>query len=143
MKSILLVISLLVIGNPAEKKKGKDLEKISEAIHHFVSAADQRNSAEMDKVLHKDFRAVVNRLFGSTEVSIMNKTLYLDLLKQGKIGGDNRTVEINSVNLEGNNAVVRASFSGKELKFNTFIQLVKDTEGHWSLISDMPLIEKK
>ena len=143
MKSIFLTFSLLIIGLPADDNISVDLEKISKAVHDFSSSADQRDIKNMDKILHKDYRAVVNRLFGSEEVSVMNKSLYLDLLKQEKIGGDSRSVEIQSIDVEENNAVVRATFTGKELIFTTFIQLVKDVEGNWLIISDLPRIEKK
>lgn len=139
----MLIISLLVIGTPPKEKHLSDLEKIATAIHEFASAADQRDLKKMDQVLHKDYRSVVNRLFGSKEVSIMDKALYLDLLKQEKIGGDQRTVEINSIDMIGNNAVAQVTLNGKELIFLTFIQLVKDTNDQWLVISDMPKIDKK
>ncbi len=143
MKTIVVMLSLLFTGSALPDQPGSDLDKISDAIHLFVKGADQRDLKKIESVLHPQFRAVVNRLFGSADVTVMNRALYLDLLKQEKIGGDDRTIKIKSIDLEGNNAVVKATFLGKETRFDTYIQLVKDTEGKWWLVSDMPSITKR
>lgn len=140
---MMLVLSIVLLSAFTLPETGKDLEKISEKVVQFSKSADQRQMKAMDAVLHPKFRAVVNRLFGSEEVSTMDKTVYLDLLKKGTIGGDDRKVTIHAINFEGNNAVVSATFEGQELVFKTFIQLVKDASGEWQVISDMPNIQKK
>jgi len=144
MKSLLLIMLSFAAGamNFTDDEV-KDLEKVAKAVNQFSSSVDARDVKSTDQVLHANFRAVVNRLFGSEEVSIMDKSLYLKMLSDGKIGGDQRKVTIHTINLEGNNAVVKASFEGAELRFFTFMQLVKDTKGNWTIISDMPRIEKK
>ena len=144
MKSIILGLMALSLSTGTfTDEEVKDLEKLAQTIHQFSESVDTRNVKATDKVLHHGFRAVVNRLFGSEEVSIMDKTLYLNLLKEGKIGGDKRTVKIHSINMEGNNAVVKVEFDGSALRFQSFMQMVKDTAGNWTIISDMPNVEKK
>ncbi|MEM9887118.1 MAG: nuclear transport factor 2 family protein [Bacteroidota bacterium] len=133
-------INSMNIENPI---KGDDTEAIIQAVELFSDSADKRNVKAMETIMHADFRAIVNRVFGSAEVSIMDKSLYLDLLKQGKLGGEEREVTIESIHLEGHNALVKATLEGKELRFITFMQLVKATSGEWKVISDMPNIEKK
>jgi len=115
---------------------------IIEAVEVFAKSADQQNAAKMGKVLHKDFRALVNRLFGSKDLSVTNKETYLSLLETKKIGGDNRTVVINSINIQGANAYVHATFKGEKLIFNTYLLLVENEDGAWQIINDMPVIEK-
>jgi len=139
---IAIVIAAILATGLSDATDEKDLQKISAAVHAFAESADKQDIPKMDEVLHAEFRAVVNRLFGSEEVAVMPKTAYLDLLKAGKIGGDSRTVQIQSIDLEGNNAMVRAVFTGKELVFTTYLQLVKEAAGNWKIISDMPTIEK-
>ncbi|MEM1320089.1 MAG: nuclear transport factor 2 family protein [Bacteroidota bacterium] len=143
MKSILFALSILMTGAAGSTITGSDMEAISKAVTAFATHADNQDVPKMATVLHKDFRAVVNRLFGSEEVALMDKSLYLDLLKQGKIGGAKRTVRIHSIDIEENNAIVRATFQGEQMTFNTFIQLVKDVQGHWTIIGDMPRIEQR
>jgi len=119
-----------------------DLLEVSNAVHQFAKNADNHNVSGMQEILHEDFRAIVNQAFGSKEVQIMDKTSYIDLLKAKKIGGDQREVIILSIDLEDKNAIVKAKFAGTKLTFMTFIQLVKDVNGHWSVMSDMPKIDK-
>ena len=44
--------------------------------------------------------------------------------------------------MEDKNAFVKARFSGKELTFTTFIQVIQDIDDEWRIMSDMPVIEK-
>ncbi|MFK7934629.1 MAG: nuclear transport factor 2 family protein [Saprospiraceae bacterium] len=119
------------------------MSKISEVIHTFSMAVDQRQVKAADGVLHADFRALVNQFMGSDGVTVLPKSAYLDMLKQEKIGGDQRQVKVHSINLTNNVAVARVTFTGKELVFHTFIQLVEDKKGNWLIISDMPNVEVK
>lgn len=143
MKSLIFIFTFFACSTMNQPASQDEFEQVINAVKEFADAADQRDADRLDKIMHKDYRSVVNRLFGSAEVSIMNKTLYLDLLKKGKIGGDQRSVNINSVNVIGNNAVVNVSLTGKELVFHSFMQLVKAPSGEWLVISDMPDIKKQ
>lgn len=145
MKSLFLIMSVFFASNVDLKNanKNSDTEAIVKTVEQFVKNADKRDIKGVDAVLHSNFRAIVNRLFGSEEVSIMDKALYLDLLKQGKIGGDERKIMIESIHFEGNNAFVKATLDGKKSVFHTFIQLVEEVSGEWKIISDMPNIESK
>lgn len=145
MKTLILVLATFIapfVGSD-ELPKSTDTEQVVQAVESFAKSADKQDVKQMDTLMHTDFRAIVNRLFGSEEVAIMDKAVYLDLLQQGKIGGDERTVTIQSIHFEGHNALVKATFTGKELIFHTFIQLVQEASGAWKVISDMPTIEKK
>ncbi|MBL4650468.1 MAG: nuclear transport factor 2 family protein [Aureispira sp.] len=115
---------------------------IIDVVEAFGKSADQQNATKMGKILHKDFRALLNRLFGGKDLSVTNKETYLSLLESKKIGGDNRTVIINSINIQGANAYVHATFKGEKLIFNTYLLLVEKEDGVWQIISDMPVIEK-
>ena len=123
-------------------QKSNDEKAISTAVHHFAANADQQDVKKMAAVLDDNFRAVVNRLFGSKEVSIMDKSLYLQLLKDKKIGGSKRDVTILTMNITNNNAAVKAQLVGKNLLFTTYLLLVKNEEGDWKIVNDMPFIEK-
>lgn len=119
-----------------------DKDKITAAVKAFVKSADQQDVEAMDKVMHKEYRTLANQLFGATELSVIGKSTYLDMMKAGKLGGDSRKVKIEDIQLIGKNAVVKATLKGSQLIFETFIQLVKDAEGEWKVISDLPKIEK-
>lgn len=115
---------------------------VTSAVKSFVKAGDERNLSSLQNILHPEFRAVVNRAFGSEEVSVMNKELYLNLMKDGTIGGDSRNVEILNSQIIGHNASVEAVFTGSDYKFKTFVLLAQNTDGNWKVINDMPFIEK-
>jgi aminopeptidase N len=145
METLLLgtVLCFAITNNYGENTPNSNPAKeIIEVVEAFAKSADQQNSAKMDKVLHKDFRALVNRLFGSKDLSVTDKKTYLSLLEAKKIGGDNRTVIINSINIQGANAYVHATFKGESLIFNTYLLLVENEDGTWQIVNDMPVIEK-
>ena len=142
MKTLLLLFSLIAFADNPKENISIDIEKISRVVSQFSQSADQRNLQKMEEVLHPEFRSVVNRLFGSEEVSVMDRSIYLNLLKEEKIGGDKREVAIQSVNIQGNTAIVKAILLGKSLRFDTYLQLIKDVNGKWWIVSDMPSISK-
>ena len=142
MSTLLLMLSCFSLSALVNPAPTGDLAQIENAVQEFVTSADTRDVTRMDKILHKDFRVVANRLFGAEEVSLMDKNAYLNLLKEGKIGGDSRVIIIKSISIEGHNAVVQATLNGSALSFMTFIQLVKEVSGNWKVIGDMPHIVK-
>lgn len=145
MKTLLLgTVLCLAIGNSYGNinPKTNPAKAIIEAVEAFVKSADQQNVAKMEKILHKDFRALLNRLFGGKDLSVTNKETYLSLLEAKKIGGDDRKVIINSIDIKGPNAYVQATFQGEKLIFNTYLLLVENEDGGWQIVNDMPVIEK-
>ena len=144
MKRMIVLVSFIAFAFFAfgSVLSGNDSEEISAAVKEFVKSADKQDVNSMDKIMHKEFRTVANRLFGAPEVSVINKSTYLAMMKEGKLGGDSRKVKIEEIEVIGNNAVVKATFTGKKLIFQTFVQLVKGSDGSWKVISDMPAIQK-
>ncbi len=140
MKLSLIIMSFSCFFN--HNFPSEDIMEVTKLVHAFSKNSDERNIDKMDNILHQNYRTIVNQAFGSDEIQLMNKTNYLDLLKRKVIGGDKRSVIILSIDMEENNAVVKAKFTGKKLIFTTFIQLVKDSAGKWKIISDLPIIQK-
>ena len=56
-------------------------DSIAAIINAFSKARDQQNTEVLEDLLDDNFRIVMNQLFGSTEVSIMPKSDYLDKKK--------------------------------------------------------------
>ncbi len=140
---MLIFSALLLMGSiTAQAQQTDDLAKIETVVRAFSSAGDQQDATRLDKILHPQYRAIVNRLFGSPDLSLMDKALYLQLIADKKIGGDTREVFILQTDIEGNTAFVKAILNGKVLRFTTLVSLVKLPDGTWQIISDMPEIEK-
>lgn len=144
MKKMIVLLSLAALSMFAfaGSLTGNDSEQIALAVKAFAKSADKQDVEKMDQVLHKEYRTVANRLFGSEEVSIIDKKTYLSMMREGKLGGDKRKVKIGEIKVIGNNAMVEATFTGEKLIFETFLQLAKDASGEWKVISDFPKIAK-
>jgi Putative lumazine-binding len=142
MKGNLLILSLFAGSLSLQAQTLQDLERLEGAVKTFCQAADVQDVAAMDKVLHPLYRAMLNRVFGSNELQIIDKTTYLELLKTKKIGGDARDIRILYLDVEGDNALVKALFTGKTLRFVTYLSLVKLPDNSWQVAADMPVVSK-
>ncbi len=141
-KALFATILLMLTQLIGSAQSGQDLTKIGDAVRAFAAFGDKQDAAGLDKILHPQYRAVVHRAFGSTDLSLMDKALYLQLMRDKKIGGDTREVHLLQVDVVNNIANVRAIFQGKALLFNTYISLVKLENGDWQVVGDMPDISK-
>lgn len=119
-----------------------DLAKISEVVHAFSAAGDKQDASLLETVLHPQFRAVVHRFMGASDVILMDKANFLQLIRDKKIGGDKREVHILHTEITNNIATVKAILEGKALRFTNYISLVKLENGSWQIVSDMPDVEK-
>jgi Putative lumazine-binding len=143
MKHLMFSLSLIMLTCiSCQAQDIKEVAKIEAVVRQFSVAGDRQDAGQLNQLLHQQFRAVVNRLFGAPELSLMDKALYLQLMKDKKIGGDTREVVILQTDIESNIATVKAVFQGKALRFTTFISLVKLESGEWQIVGDMPDISK-
>ena len=133
--------SFLNVVNPfAQERQEKNVRYV---VLQFIKAGDNRSIATLDSVLHQDFRVVANQLNGINTTSLISKSQYLSLMEAGKLGGDQRTVKIESLQIIENNATVRATITGNATVFQTFYSLIKTSNGQWQLIQDLPFVTKK
>ena len=134
-------LSMLQVNVPSATHNNTE-EQVKKALEEFVSAGDSRNVAKLDELLHAHFRVVANQLMGATAVNVMTKQQYLTLIKEGKLGGDTRTLEILSLEIVSKNASAHVRLKGKALTFDTFYHLVQSNEGSWQLVQDLPFVSK-
>ncbi len=123
-------------------QNAQDLTKINAVILEYSQAGDQRDVARLDTLLHPQYRSLVHRAFGGTDLNVMDKSAYLQLMTDKKIGGDTRKVHVLHVDVNGNVAQVKVILQGNVLKFTTYLSLVKMTDDSWRIVGDMPQIEK-
>lgn len=119
-----------------------DQEAIKKAVKTFATAADQQDVEAMDAILHPEYRAVLNQLFGSKQVTLLDKASYLAMLKAKKIGGDKRSIAIQTVDINDLNAMVKVQLKGAKATFTTYLLLAKGSDQMWRIISDMPTMEQ-
>lgn len=133
----IIVLSLAVSCNA----QNPDEKAISETILSFSKAGDKNDADKLSTYLDDNFRIVMNRLFGSSEVSVMTKDIYLEKIRTKEFGGDTRKVEIESIVLNGSTASAKVSFTGTKMTFISILVLIKDGNGQWKLINDVPVVK--
>ncbi|WP_339709845.1 nuclear transport factor 2 family protein [uncultured Kriegella sp.] len=140
MKKLTVVIAIVLFSVLKSYAQSPDKLGITKTIHAFAKAGDTNDVTELAKYLDDNYRIVSNRLFGSTEVSVMPKHIYLEKIKSKEYGGDNRTVTIEEIALNGNTASAKVVFKGTKLMFTSLIILIKNEEGIWKLVSETPMV---
>ena len=113
-----------------------DKSAITKVITEFSLAGDNSDISSLSELLNEHYRITMNQLFGSTEVSVMNKATYLQMIGQKKFGGDKRVIEIKSIEVHGNNAFAHVHLNGLKANFTSVFGLVKTADKNWQLISD-------
>lgn len=133
-----MIMALASIRSQASSTEEKD---IRQTLINSAKAADQSDVDKLSTFLDDNYRIVMNRLFGSEEVMVVDKTTYLSKIESKEWGGDNRKVDIKSIQLNGNTAQANVHFVGEKMSFNTLISLIKDKNGDWKLVSELPTIK--
>lgn len=135
---MLLILSLLAINAQGQNEPTK---LITETITQFAKAGDTYDVQTLDKLLDNNYRVVMNRLFGSADVNIMDKTTYLSNISSKTFGGDTRTIDFQSIEITGNTAFVKVKLKGNKMTVISSMLLVEDQSGSWKIVSDMPVIQ--
>ena len=117
-----------------------DQQAIEQVINQFVQAGDDRNVPRLETLLHPEHRIILSRFRGSTETAILSRATYLDMIGAGKLGGEKRTVSIQSIDALAHTASARVILETDKQRFRTVYLFVK-TGDAWQLITDMPVLE--
>ena len=116
-----------------------DEADIRRAVKQFTSAADVQDAAEMRNVLHTEAQQF---FMGADGLVRLETAAYLGMIEQKKIGGQPRTLHIESVDVNGDLASVSASMSNESMHFDNYISLMK-IEGEWKIMSIVLRMEMK
>ncbi len=133
-----LVFGLMALALGCASQSTSDTNEVNKTIQTFAKAADENDVTKLSLVLNDNFKIIMNRLFGSTEISLLDKEFYLAKIESKEWGGEKRTLTIENVNVVGNNASAKVTFTGEKSTLVSLIQLVKDDKGKWKLITDLP-----
>lgn len=140
MKNVILLSLLSMLGIYQLQAQTSDERAIKKVIVEFMIAGDQNDTPKLDNCLDDNYRVVMNQLFGSTEVMVIPKSVYLQKIKSKEWGGDKRTADIQKITINGNTAMAKVVFKGEKMTFNSLMTLVKDVDGKWKLVSDVPVV---
>lgn len=116
-----------------------DKAELQSLVAKFVKGGDEQNVEILDDVLHPDYR-ITFAFPGETKVTILNREVYLQMLRDKKLGGRKRDTTIEDISIRGNIAVVRAKLQSPVMRFNIFFSFINTGLG-WKLISDLPFAE--
>ncbi|MFK7787008.1 MAG: nuclear transport factor 2 family protein [Crocinitomicaceae bacterium] len=136
-----IALTCLLFAALSSKAQTNSMKDIETTIHAFAKAGDNSDAETLRTYLDDNYRVVMNRLFGSKEVSVLSKELYLSKIESKEFGGDTREVSIHSVTINGSTANAKVSFKGSKMTFVSLLSLVQDAQGNWKLISDTPVLE--
>jgi hypothetical protein len=120
-----------------------ELSAIIRTTEQFAAAGDAQDAEMLDQLLADSFRLVWNDLVeGAT--TIFGKATYLGMIRDKKVGGDERSVVIESIEMiEGCNAVVRIKLIGKKADFRSFYSLLKHPQKGWLIVQDQLCMQAK
>jgi len=138
IKLIAVVFSFFtMVACSAQKSEMKNIES---TINQFVKAGDNSDAKKLATYLDDNFRVVMNRLFGSDQVATMEKSVYLEKIRSKEFGGDNRTVEIENILINGSTASAKVNLKGSKMTFISLLTLVQGADGNWKIIADTPMV---
>ena len=118
-----------------------DIQHITEAITDFVKGGDERNTAKLERVLHKDFRVMSSGFMGNPGVAIIDRDGYLEKIRENVFGGIPREMSVEHIDHEGNIALVKLKLRSDANSFVSYNSLVRGEIGQWQLIANLALVE--
>ncbi|MTI39428.1 nuclear transport factor 2 family protein [Fulvivirga lutimaris] len=138
-KSILIGMVGMLLSACATAQQS-ETEAVKATIKNFANAGDFNDAETLDKYLDENYRVVMNQLFGSTEVVVMPRSVYLEKIASKEFGGDSRELKIENVLINGNTASAKVTFKGTKMTFVSIVTVVKHNNGEWKMLSDVPVI---
>ena len=113
-------------------------EKIIKQVTQFLRGGDNSDLEMLDEALHDKYTNVQNGFFGEKGVYVIDKEKYCSLISDKIFGGIPRKMDVNSIDIEGDIAMVKVSLQSKELYFKSFISLVQMEDLNWKVIGNFP-----
>lgn len=139
MKISLLFLILVVAGVRSHAQSSSSDAQVKSAIMAFANATANQNVDRLEKLLDANFRVTMNRMFGSSEVLVMDRASYLGKIESKEFGGEEREVTVHELDINGNLAMAKVQFAGK-MTFTSYLLFAQGADGQWRLISDLPAV---
>lgn len=138
-----MLLLTMLSGTALAGNAQEDMKAITSVIQQFAKAGDEQNVEMLEKVLHPNYRVLWNMPEKGT-TSVLDRETYLNLVREKKIGGDARSLTLESVELiNGGNALIKVSMKGGKANFQSLYSIIKDQEGNWLLVQDQVFMEVK
>ena len=117
-----------------------DKKDIEQTLLKYIKAGDTNDVKSLEKTIHEKFRIVLNDT-KETQIKIVDRTTYLDLIEKKVFGGTPREVEIQMLDVYGNtNATVKTKLTSEKAIFYNYYSLLK-VDGKWWVVQDLLFVE--
>ncbi len=110
----------------------------AQLVREFIAAGDQRDVNALENLLHPEFRILFATTAGATTTT-MTRSQYLQLLRDGKLGGKPRKTEVASFVGTGGHAVGTAVSMHDSARFDGHYALVL-RDGRWQIAQETVLM---
>lgn len=143
MRRLILTTFIITISLFICKAQNQNIMeiKIKETVASIEKAAEKRDVKKLDELLHKDYRVVANRFKGGTTATIISKDKYLEMMRDGKIGGTSYNIKYNDIKITGHTAMVDLLYlSDVTSDMHKFLILIQDEQDQWKVVSDIPIV---
>lgn len=137
----LTCITFISMDTYSQTDTSSDYAGIEATINGFLAAGDKNDSEQIATYIDNNYRVVMNQLFGSTDIMIVSKDMYVAKIASKEWGGDTRQVTIENIQINGNTASAHVISTGSKATFISTMILVKNSDGIWKLISDIPIVK--
>ncbi|MCB0714306.1 MAG: nuclear transport factor 2 family protein [Ignavibacteriae bacterium] len=127
--AVILAIAILPLQLQAEEET--EMNDIKDVIEQFKKSGDQQNPELAEKSLHEESRIFY---IGKDGVVVTRKEGYLRALESKVIGGTEREMSVERIEITGAVATAHVQFSSNEALFDQFVNLVKSESG-WQIVN--------
>ena len=141
IKTNLVALMLCILSVLGCNAQNTEIIKVKQTITAFSEAGDNNNADKLATHLDDNYRIVMNRLFGSESVSVMDKATFLEKIRTKEYGGDKRELTIENIVINGTTASAKVTFKGTKMTFVSILVLIQDQQDNWKLVSDTPIVK--
>jgi ketosteroid isomerase-like protein len=144
-------LMLALLANPVFSKISGEKKMISQSdqmlaseqiIYAFAQASDSADADALELILHPDFRVVFTTKAGASPTTL-SRAQYLQMVREGKIGGNPRTVELSEVSVTSGFAITKATMTRPDAVFTGVYSLIEQENGRWLLLEEAVLMSVK
>lgn len=119
--------------------KQEHLDSIRQVIEGYADGADTRNAEKLDNAFHDVFRVVAITPEG---VRNLDKATYLSMIRDEKIGGTPRELDIEWIVADGNTARAEVKLAGPNTVFHDDLSFVRDNE-RWQIVNNVTHVQTR
>ena len=108
-------------------------------IEGYAQGADTHNAEKLDSAFHDLFRVVAMTPEG---VRNLDKAAYLSLIRDEKIGGTSRELDIEWIVADGNTARAEVKLAGPTTVFHDDLSFVRENDT-WQIVNNVTHVQAR